>query len=241
MIKCGQSVQLIDGRMSERAPTMEPKNKPAESNWIFNAEAQGGMSTGRRQTVSQVENSSPETKRVNYVCATLDEFVKRQTERGMKFARVPFHNDVASREDAVHDALVKILKRPEKHGELTDSLFNTFLGWACINISRKNRREVQLQDSGDDEESEEATFDLFPASDDVEKQVILNLDNDLIHQCIQQLPPKYRDVIMLRHLLDLDVAVTASMLKISEVNVRVRDYRAKEQLGVLLLRAGFEW
>jgi len=55
-------------------------------------------------------------------------------------------------------------------------------------------------------------------------------DAQTIQQAIRSLPLKYREVIVLRHLQDLSYIEIANILKLPAGTVKIRLYRAREQL-----------
>ena len=57
---------------------------------------------------------------------------------------------------------------------------------------------------------------------------------DLVRSKIGELPDSYRIVLMLRDIEELDTAEVATMLEISESNVKVRLHRARSALKKLL-------
>jgi RNA polymerase sigma-70 factor (ECF subfamily) len=55
-----------------------------------------------------------------------------------------------------------------------------------------------------------------------------------IQQAILSLPLKYREVIVLRHLQDLSYIEISNILKIPAGTIKIRLYRAREQLKKIL-------
>jgi RNA polymerase sigma-70 factor (ECF subfamily) len=67
------------------------------------------------------------------------------------------------------------------------------------------------------------------------EQIISQKENlRTIQQAIYSLPLKYREVIVLRHLQDLSYIEITNILKLSTGTVKVRLYRAREQLRKML-------
>jgi RNA polymerase sigma-70 factor (ECF subfamily) len=58
----------------------------------------------------------------------------------------------------------------------------------------------------------------------------------MVRRAIEELPPSYRTVLMLRDIEELDTDETASMLGISQNAVKVRLHRARQALRTLLER-----
>jgi len=55
-----------------------------------------------------------------------------------------------------------------------------------------------------------------------------------VQRAIMSLPLQYREIIVLRHLQDLSYRELASILKVSPDTVKIRLYRAREQLKSIL-------
>ncbi|MGL5809915.1 MAG: SigE family RNA polymerase sigma factor [Nocardioides sp.] len=55
-------------------------------------------------------------------------------------------------------------------------------------------------------------------------------------QMLQELPAKYRTVIVLHHLIDLEVAEVAAILRISPNTVKTRLVRGRDRLKIIYLR-----
>jgi RNA polymerase sigma-70 factor (ECF subfamily) len=55
-----------------------------------------------------------------------------------------------------------------------------------------------------------------------------------VRACIDQLPPRYREVLLLRDIEELDTAETAKLLNCTPGNVKTRLHRARQALRTLL-------
>ena len=67
------------------------------------------------------------------------------------------------------------------------------------------------------------------------EQIIAQKENfRIIQQAIYSLPLKYREVIVLRHLQDLSYIEISNILKLPAGTVKIRLYRAREQLKKVL-------
>src|SRR4030066_240191 len=67
------------------------------------------------------------------------------------------------------------------------------------------------------------------------EQIVSQKENlRAIQQAIYSLPLKYREVIVLRHLQDLSYIEISNILKLPQGTVKVRLYRAREQLRKIL-------
>jgi RNA polymerase sigma-70 factor, ECF subfamily len=55
-----------------------------------------------------------------------------------------------------------------------------------------------------------------------------------VRACIEQLPPRYREVVLLRDIEELDTDETARLLDCTPGNVKTRLHRARQALRTLL-------
>lgn len=101
----------------------------------------------------------------------------------------------------------------------------------CLHRLKLRGRIVILNDSAMEHELHErvADFNKTPVND---------LDNTelkiLLERSIRQLPEIYRTVFIMREIEDMNISEIQDCLDISEVNVKVRLYRAKNMLKELL-------
>ena len=127
-----------------------------------------------------------------------------------------------------------VLKSCTNSGMKPDSLH----GWDGILINcarqhlnqlkKKNQVSIEALGSADLESLQEET-----SIPDNNQEVSKNLKRAL-ESAIGHLPSKYRVVFILREIEDISVADTASMLEITEDNVKIRLHRAKNMLKNML-------
>jgi len=88
-------------------------------------------------------------------------------------------------------------------------------------------------------ETDDSEFYLQPAdsTNDPEQIITRQEDARAIQQAIYSLPLKYREVLVLRHLQDLSYIEISNILKLPQGTVKVRLYRAREQLRKILLKS----
>ena len=121
-------------------------------------------------------------------------------------------------EDAVQETLWQI---SQKVGTLR--VVNAFMGWAirivkheCFRLLRAVRGESELDSEND----------LFSHQDDLDLPL---LQHDIVNG-LMQLPPMYREVILMRDVQEMTAPQVASMLQISSDAVKSRLHRAREML-----------
>lgn len=76
-----------------------------------------------------------------------------------------------------------------------------------------------------------------PEESTPESKTMQNDMNRFLEKAIERLPPKYRSVLIMREIEQMNTKETAECLNISRVNVKVRLYRAKSMLQEELKKA----
>ena len=117
-----------------------------------------------------------------------------------------------------------------------EARFSTWLGRILINcalqhlnqLKKKNQVSIEALGNADLENLQEET-----SIPDDNQEVSKNLKQAL-ESAISHLPSKYRVVFILREIEEVSVADTASMLEITEDNVKIRLHRAKNMLKDML-------
>ncbi len=121
-----------------------------------------------------------------------------------------------------------------------DSKFSTWLVTIAMNEARQRLRKAKVAPQESlDEEKEEREGDFTPAvltdwreipSEALEKKEM----RQKLRDAVEQLPPIYREVLVLRDLEELNQEEAASALGISVTLVKVRLHRARMMLQKLL-------
>jgi RNA polymerase sigma-70 factor (ECF subfamily) len=141
-------------------------------------------------------------------------------------------------EDAAQEVMVNAFRHLK--GFRGDAKFSTWLVTIAMNEGRQRLRKakgVQLESL--DEEKEDREGDFTPAvltdwreipSEALEKKEMRHK----LREAVKQLPPIYREVLVLRDLEELNQEETASALGISITLVKVRLHRARMMLQKLV-------
>jgi len=141
-------------------------------------------------------------------------------------------------EDAAQEVMVNAFRHLKSFRG--DAKFSTWLVTIAMNEGRQRLRKakgVQLESL--DEEKEDREGDFTPAvltdwreipSEALEKKEM----RQKLQEAVKQLPPIYREVLVLRDLEELNQEETASALGISITLVKVRLHRARMMLQKLL-------
>ncbi len=119
--------------------------------------------------------------------------------------------------------------------------FSTWLYQITLNIIRDKYKKKEIDHVSldtpvetDDSEFYHQTADL---TNNPEQIITRQEDAQAIQQAINSLPLKYREVIVLRHLQDLSYIEISNILKLPSGTVKIRLYRAREQLKKILLNS----
>ncbi|MCK4241133.1 MAG: sigma-70 family RNA polymerase sigma factor, partial [Candidatus Atribacteria bacterium] len=116
--------------------------------------------------------------------------------------------------------------------------FSTWLYQITLNIIRDRLKKKELNYISLDApvETDDSEFYHQPADFTNNPEQIITRQEDVqeIQQAIYSLPLKYREVIVLRHIQDLSYIEIANILKLPQGTVKVRLYRAREQLRKIL-------
>jgi RNA polymerase sigma-70 factor (ECF subfamily) len=116
--------------------------------------------------------------------------------------------------------------------------FSTWLYQITLNIIRDRFKKKELNCVSLDTPLEKDDSEFYPQPADLThnpEQIIAQQENtQTIQQAILSLPLKYREVIVLRHLQDLSYVEISNILKIPVGTIKIRLYRAREQLKKIL-------
>jgi RNA polymerase sigma-70 factor, ECF subfamily len=146
--------------------------------------------------------------------------------------------DAEEAEDIAQDAFVRAyLKLGEFRGE---ARFSTWLCHIALNRCKdvlRRRRRVRWLPLTHEEPGSSSE-----AADDVESPVasLERRERDaLLQRALAQLPVKYREAVVLRHLEGMEFTEMSALLGIPAGAVKVRTFRGREMLKRLLECAGF--
>lgn len=133
-------------------------------------------------------------------------------------------NDEEAAEDLVHDSLIKANEKCLVFPTLNDAKY-----WlirvvknASLNYIKRKERERKAY--------EKALYEDHRKSDSGEIDLLKKDSMAKARQALNKLPKNLREVLMLREYGDLNYKEIAKILGITEGNVKVRVFRAREQL-----------
>jgi RNA polymerase sigma-70 factor (ECF subfamily) len=136
----------------------------------------------------------------------------------------------ADSEDAVQEAFLRVLRHRDTLGEVRDQ--RVWLIRIVWNIVLDRKRRAKTRPETDDV----AELARVLPSDGLSAEEIASAAQHHAHvlACVEQLPVKEREVLMLSAFEELNSVEIASVLNITESSVRSRLFRARNLMAVLL-------
>ena len=154
----------------------------------------------------------------------------------------------------IYNLILKIVHNPNEVEDLVQETFSkafnsianfnkeyAFSTWlyriatnSSIDYLRKRRLKTFSIDNPIKTKDDEYTVEIPDSSDEPEKNVMQSQRDALVREAIEQLPPKYRIVIEMRHLQELSYEEIAEQLKIPLGTVKAHIFRAREMLYKML-------
>ena len=135
--------------------------------------------------------------------------------------------------DLTIEALGKAFKK--LHMYTPNYTFSTWLYTVarnnCIDYLRKHKLPtISIDKMMLDEDGKRNTFDLKSKDPNPEKVMIKKQRIAILRQIVDQLKPKYRDLVKLRYFKELSYEEIAELLEIPLGTVKAQLYRSREQL-----------
>jgi RNA polymerase sigma-70 factor (ECF subfamily) len=133
-------------------------------------------------------------------------------------------------EDAVQEAFVRVLRHRDTLGEIRDHrVWLIRIVWNVV-LDRKRRMKTRPET---DDVSDLAR--VLPAEGlSAEQRAAAAQHHAHVLKCVEQLPAKEREVLMLSAFEELNTVEIAAVLEITESSVRSRLFRARNLMGGLL-------
>jgi RNA polymerase sigma-70 factor (ECF subfamily) len=158
----------------------------------------------------------------------------------VRFAHLQIRNHALA-EDAVQDALIAVLEKPERFaGQSSLRTYVTgILKFKIIDCLRASTRERQIE-TCDDQSEDDAIDALFVADGHTREQPLAWGDPDatleqkdffkVLEVCLEKLPAKTARIFMMREWLELETDEICKELAITTSNAWVLLYRARMRL-----------
>jgi RNA polymerase sigma-70 factor (ECF subfamily) len=158
----------------------------------------------------------------------------RPCERGVYLMLLGLLRNEAEAEDAAQDTAIKVFQN--LHNFRGDSQFRTWV----LSIARNEglgrlRKQAARREDSLEADTDEQTGDYTPAiltswreipSEALQRKEL----GAMLRTAIDELPPIYRNVVLLRDIEEMDVRETAAVLGIADGAVKVRLHRARALL-----------
>jgi RNA polymerase sigma-70 factor (ECF subfamily) len=169
-----------------------------------------------------------------------EDLVRRQAPRLLAVTRRLLRNEQDA-EDAVQDALISAFRSLETFagaGRLSTWLHRIAVNAALMKLragKAKPEESIERLRPAFLRDGHHAT-DPWPWRDRADVAVERREDRDFVRACIAALPERYRTVLILRDIEELDGEETARLLGLTPSVVKVRLHRARQALRALLER-----
>jgi RNA polymerase sigma-70 factor (ECF subfamily) len=154
------------------------------------------------------------------------------SQYGATLYRVAFSvlRNSAEAEDAVQEAFLRVLRHREKLGEIRDQrVWLIRIVWNVV-LDRKRRAKTRPET---DDVADMAR--ILPAAGlTAEERAAAAQHRAQVLGCVEQLPDKEREVLLLSAFQELSSVEIAAVLKITESSVRSRLFRARNLMAGLL-------
>ncbi|MCP2043866.1 sigma-70 family RNA polymerase sigma factor [Pontibacter sp. HSC-36F09] len=138
------------------------------------------------------------------------------------------HDDVQDLMQEAHIAAYLNLGKFESRAAYKTWLIRIMLN-KCYHLTMEKSHKSK-SDFSEVSHTGEVNFTEKNTSSDGHREVLNRELGRVLEECIEQLAPEYRTVFVLRELEGLNVNETASVMSITEANVKVRLNRAKSML-----------
>ena len=132
----------------------------------------------------------------------------------------------AEAEDVVQETMIKVWKRRDQWNEVES--IEAFCLTICRNLSVDKMRKMENQNISLEEADDEAPDHSY--SSNPEEQAMQQDRIELIRRLIDQLPEKQRSVMQLRDFEGKSYKEIATIMNISEEQVKVNIFRARQSL-----------
>lgn len=156
--------------------------------------------------------------------------IRRYNQRLYRVVRGVLRADEAEVEDVIQQAYVNAYLHLGQFGGR--ALFSTWLTkialYEALSRARRAGRTISLDAEGD--AGEDMVERLEGHAPDPERQALTGELRDVLEDAIEQLPPAYRTVFMLREVEGLSTSETADVLSVREDVVKTRLHRARGML-----------
>lgn len=162
-------------------------------------------------------------------------------ENAFRRLRLKYHNaiynliarmvrDRQEIEDLTQEAFIKAFTSLASYND--EFAFSTWLYKIatnnCIDHIRRKRLHTFSIDKPIESKDGDYVFEVPDSTYEPDREIIAGQRQDLLKQAIEQLPPKYKKVIVLRHVEEREYQEIAKILKLPLGTVKAHIFRARE-------------
>jgi len=133
-------------------------------------------------------------------------------------------NDEEAAEDLVHDSLIKANEKGLVFPSINDAKY-----WLIRVVKNASLNYIKRKDR-ERKAYEKVLYEEHKKSDSGETDLLKQESINKAREALKKLPKNLQDVLMLREYADLNYKEIGRVLGITEGNVKVRIFRAREQL-----------
>ncbi|TQR19086.1 RNA polymerase sigma factor [Psychrobacillus vulpis] len=137
-------------------------------------------------------------------------------------------------EDLVQETFLRALNKITKFNE--NSHPKTWLISIARNMVIDHYRKNKVWNKVKDLFLQERSFSI-----DTEQTVIMNQESINLYKAINKLPKQYKEVIILRGIMDISSKEVSKVMKSKENYVNVMYYRSLKKLKILMEKEGYEY
>lgn len=168
-----------------------------------------------------------------------------------------FEQLVTAYEKNVYNLALRMVGDPDDAADITQETFikayraigsfrgdSKFSSWlyriasnVCLDFLRSRSRRAQVPLSFENEDAE-GEIELPDMSQNPEEVLMKKLSMEAVRRGMEKLPPKQRQILVLRELCGLSYAELAQTLSVEEGTVKSRIFRARKRLCAILLGDG---
>lgn len=158
-----------------------------------------------------------------------EEIVKRYKDPLMNFV-YRFLGDTIESEDVVQETFLRVFRNKKAYKRIAK--FSTWIYTIAGNLAktelrkRKKRNIYSLSDIG----FEDKDYEISDETESPEKKTNTSMSDDIIQREIQQLSPKFREVIILRDIQELSYEEISKIIDVPLGTVKSRVNRARLRL-----------
>lgn len=129
----------------------------------------------------------------------------------------------------------KNLKNYQPHYAFSTWLFRIATNAGIDHLRKKRLRTTSLDKTSTSAEGEEFSHDISSGQPDPEEHLISDQKREMLRKVVEQLKPRYRELILMRYYQEMSYEEIADKLNVPLGTVKAQLYRAKELLYHILV------